>query len=315
MNEIMLEFDTELLRNNYMLESGLDNFSDACQRINLIANSSDCCLESTEIEDMYTEAGETFLSKIKEFFTRIINAIKEFGKKVRLNIQTKMLQYQVNKKMAEIKKMIAKGVFRLDPNQKIGYIPSKLLMKDVTAFINTGVALCKNISSKDYKNYDEFVKECNEYGKKLDKIAESFTDAEKYILSVSTIEFVKLYDAEEKNFDKFIKYMQETTVNAEKDLQKEAEKCDDASKIGYITSVANKLANVNKKIVGFMHKHSIITGALTVITISGAQNRITTGGRIAQATLPIVGMSAMNIAANRYDKRNTPNVEEDRKIY
>ena len=224
---------------------------------------------------------DSYKEKISEIIQKIIKAIKEFCLKVKIKVNTKIQQMQVNKKLEELKTILAKKRDKI-MNKQFNYFDFRKYKKFYKDFINKYIAELKVGLNKDFKNAAEYEKWRESMMKKLSEFNFKLTDEEQWRLSTSINDAIKLTEEETKNREHNIDMIEKEGSDTLKDIEKYYKKIDiEGSHINFsrgslsllksknslIGYVCSQIAKCIKTIVKFITKHlfACITGLIVLI--------------------------------------------------
>lgn len=262
------ELDIQLMESINEFETSLDLLCIEC------ANSYD---DNVFIESTLSD----FKDKVSKVIKQILESLKKFFKDVRVKISTKVQQIQLNRKLEELKDMMAKKRSKV-LNKKINYFDVKKYKQYYSDFINRYVAELKSGLNKDFKSVEEY--ECWRIGM-LNKLADfnyKLSDEEQWKLSITINSAVKLSEEEARNREKNLKMVEDDGSSAIKGIEKYYKKIDTENSFvnydkhrlkifklqnSFIGFVCSKIAQCIKTIVKFITKHTFacITTLLVIL--------------------------------------------------
>ena len=264
MNEferIGLEFDIALENSDSMMDMIYNVLSIEENNIYLKESSEE--LSDEELYNMYTDAADKFMEKVKKLFDAIIESIKKFFNQLSIAIKTKIRESQINKKLDVIEKNLAtvktKELTRKghtsDPRKLVALY--KQYTKDVIAVITK---YCNN----DNSNADDLNREL--YAIESSYKYKDFSLEELDIIGTSIKENINFTKAELKNIDKLNTEILNISVSAEEQLKEYAIKANNFDTVCIIHSAGTKIASTGKKVGKLVSDHPFIT--LGIITIA-----------------------------------------------
>ena len=264
MNEferIGLEFDIALENSDSMMDMLYNVLSIEENNIYLKEYSEE--LSDEELYNMYTDAADKFMEKVKKLFDTIIESIKKFFNQLSIAIKTKIRQSQINKKLDVIEKNLAtvktkeltrKG-YTADPRKLV--VLYKQYTKDVISVI-TKYCNNDNSNTEDLKRELYVIESSYKY--------KDFSLEELDIIGTSIKENINFTKAELKNIDKLNTEILNASVSAEEQLKEYAIKANNSDTVGIIHSAGTKIASTGKKVGKLVSDHPFIT--LGIITIA-----------------------------------------------
>ena len=264
MNEyerISLEFDIALENSDSMMDMLYNVLSIEENNIYLKEYSEE--LSDEELYNMYTDAADKFMEKVKKLFDTIIESIKKFFNQLSIAIKTKIRQSQINKKLDVIEKNLAtvktkeltrKG-YTADPRKLV--VLYKQYTKDVISVI-TKYCNNDNSNTEDLKRELYVIESSYKY--------KDFSLEELDIIGTSIKENINFTKAELKNIDKLNTEILNASVSAEEQLKEYAIKANNSDTVGIIHSAGTKIASTGKKVGKLVSDHPFIT--LGIITIA-----------------------------------------------
>ena len=257
MNEferISLEFDIALENSEYMMDTIYNVLSIEENNIYLKESSEE--LSDEELYNMYTDAADKFMEKVKKLFDTIIESIKKFFNQLSIAIKTKIRESQINKKLDVIEKNLAtvktkeltrKG-YTSDPRKLVALY--KQYTKDVIAVI-TKYCNNDNSNAEDLKRELYVIESSNKY--------KDFSLEELDIIGTSVRENINFTKAELRNMDRLNDEILNTSVSAEEKLKEYATKADRSDMVNAIHSAGTKIASAGKKVGKLAYDHPFIT--------------------------------------------------------
>ena len=276
MNEferIILEFDIALENSDSMMDMLYNVLSIEENNIYLKEYSEE--LSDEELYNMYTDAADKFMEKVKKLFDTIIESIKKFFNQLSIAIKTKIRQSQINKKLDVIEKNLAtvktkeltrKG-YTADPRKLV--ILYKQYTKEVVSVITK---YCNDSNSKS----EDLVRELHAI-ESSDKYKD-FSLEELDIIGTSVKENINFTKSEIRNMDRLNTEILNTSISAEEKLKEYAAKADKSDKVNAIHSAGTKIASAGKKVGKLASDHPFITlAAISAIGLGVLQPQIAKG--------------------------------------
>lgn len=258
-------FDLEMLKSQDSFQSN----SDICY-ISMIESSDDPMMMGKSLED--------FKEKASAIFQKILEALKKFFQEIRIKVHTKAQQIQLNKKLEELKSLMAKKRSKA-VNKRMDYFDIKKYKEYYTKFINRYTAELIKGMNKDFKTIDEYERWRTDMLNKLADFNYTLSDEEQWKLSVTINSAVKLSDEEARNRDKNLKMVEEEGSSAIKNLERYYKTIDpERSFVNYngvklkifslqnsfIGQVCTKLMDCVKKVAKFITKHIFASIAILI---------------------------------------------------
>ena len=168
-NDLFYEYDINILKADHAFESSFDSFViSITDLINKKRNG--LIAESTDMDSVLVEEANKFTTAINEFFKTILDSIHALVEKVQDKIDTMIKQYEINKKLKDIKKEAAK-LYDLENDKKITVLDTKKYNKAFTEYINYTVTEFKKVQNKNYESIEEYDDAFNNY---YDNISEKW---------------------------------------------------------------------------------------------------------------------------------------------
>lgn len=264
MNELLyekaLDLDIQKFANNLSNESHLF-------LINLYESS-----RTNDYEGFMESSWEDFKEKAIIVIEKALDAIKKFFKDAKIAFDTKVQQFQLNKKMAELKDIMAKKKTKA-LNGKINYFDMKKYKAYYTDFINRYTAELKKGLNRDFKTVEEYETWRTDMLNKLSDFNFKLSDEEQWKLSVTINSAINLTDDEIKNRERNLKMVEESGSFAIKGLEKYYKTINpEKSFVNYngvklkifslqnsfIGMVCSKITQAIKTIVKFITKHLFV---------------------------------------------------------
>ena len=267
---IGLEFDITLENSNSMMDMIYNVLSIEENNIYLKESSEE--LSDEELYNMYTDAADKFMEKVKKLFDTIIESIKKFFNQLSIAIKTKIRQSQINKKLDVIEKNLAtvktkeltrKG-YTADPRKLV--ILYKQYTKEVVSVI-TKYCNNDNSNAEDLKRELYAIESSNKY--------KDFSLEELDIIGTSIKENINFTKAELKNIDKLNTEILNASVSAEEQLKEYAIKANNSDTVGIIHSAGTKIASTGKKVGKLVSDHPFITlGFITIAIVYALYSQV-----------------------------------------
>lgn len=170
----------------------------------LQSESDICCfslMEAVGDEYVMEKSFKEFMDKASEVFQKVLEAIAKFFKEIRVQIQIKCQQMQLNKKLDELKDLMAKKRSKA-VNKKVDYFDVKKYKAYYTDFINRYTAELIKGMSKEFNSVEEYEKWRVSMLNKLSDFNYTLSDEEQWRLSVTINSAVQLSTEEAHNREK-----------------------------------------------------------------------------------------------------------------
>ena len=219
--------------------------------------------------DYYFEASENYKEAIKEFFAKLIQAIKDLVKKIKDYIHEKLRSIQINRKLTDLKKILVANRNKFN-GKKIQIFDTVKYMNAYRKYISLVTGEFRKLTSKKYMDYEEFEKDA----KRMDTIIDAaaiklgLTDNEKYAIETDvfnalsiTEKSIKLYDNEfilsAKEWEDSIR-----TNGTIAEIERNPSVAD------RIKILSQKFSNICSKCFQFMSKHPIASISIIATAVS-----------------------------------------------
>ena len=264
------EFDLSMMESvNMMLSSG--------NEFELLAleHTNDTCFLEASFED--------FKDKVLGVLKKILDALIKFFQEIRKNIDIKVQQFQLNKKLAELKDIMAKKKAKA-LHTSFNYFDIRKYKAFYTDFINRYTKELIDGLNKDFKSVEEYEKWKVSMLNKLEDFNFKLSDEEQWKLSISINSAIELTEKEAKNREKNLKMVEEEGSGAIKSIEKYYKGLDvERSFVNYsekrlkifnlqnslIGRICSKLMQCIKTVAKFVSKHAFAcVTALLVILIA-----------------------------------------------
>lgn len=242
-------------------------------------------LESAGNETFMEKSFQEFMNKASEVFQKILAAIKKFFEDIRLKVRIKCQQMELNKKLEELKDIMAKKRSQV-VNKKIDYFDVKKYKEYYSDFINRYTAELMKGMNHDFETVQEYEKWRTDMLNKLADFNYKLSDEEQWKLSVTINSAVKLSEEEANNREKSLKMVEEEGSRAIKNLEKYYRRIDtensfvnyDGHKLkifslqnSFIGIVCGKISECIKKVAHFIVKHifACVVGLIAFLVAIG----------------------------------------------
>lgn len=226
---------------------------------------------------------EVFKLKALEIIGKVIEALAKFFKEVKIRVDAHVQQIKLNKKLEELKDIMAKKKAKA-LHSKYSYFDIKKYKDYYSDFINRYTMELKKGLNKDFKSIEEYERWRVSLENKLADFNFKLSDEEQWKLSVSVNSAVELSEKEainrQKNLDmvekegsKAIKNLESyyKTLTTEKSFVNYNNKKLHIFKLqnSFIGYVCSKLAQCIKTVVRFITKHTFLcVTALIVLLVA-----------------------------------------------
>lgn len=229
-----------------------------------------CVAENSQNEFIMEASLESFKQKTLQIIEKILEALKKFFKDVKIQIEVQIQKVQLNKKLEELKDLMAKKRSKV-VNKKIKYFDVKKYKQYYSDFINRYTSELIRGLNKDFKSVEEYEKWQTDMLNKLADFNYKLSDEEQWKLSVTINSAVKLTEEEVKNRDKNLKMVEDEGSESIKGLQRYYKKIDtEKSFVNYnnkkihifrlqnsfIGLICSKIMQCIKTIIRFITKHT-----------------------------------------------------------
>ena len=208
------------------------------------------------IESMYmTEAS----GDGDNFFKKLIQAIKDFFKKIKDAINKKIISMKADHAIKKINKMQVKVIKGVKSYSDFEKVCNKYSKDIVSAFSNDikGIYSAMNVSDID-KYYNDFSSVCDDFFDDFETGLKNIPDSKNAVVDVK-----KFYDVSCDDIENTADTAISKIDDIDRKLEKEKEKTEDASiinaKQSAIKKTGTKLASVFKKIGNTISRHKIAT--------------------------------------------------------
>lgn len=239
-------------------------------------------MNSSNKAKYFTEASvDSFKEQMMKIFEKILKMIKDFCKDIKIKISTQIQKIQLNKKLAELKDLLAKKRAKA-MKQQFNYFDIRRYKKYYTQFINRYVTELKAGLNKKFKTVEEYEQWKNYMMNKLSDFNFKLSDDEQWRLSVSINSAVKLSTEEAENKEANLKLIEDSGSKSVLSLQKYYKSIDvEKSFVNYnrvsldifrlqnsfIGTVCSKLWQAIRTVVRFVFKHTISTVLLLIAAL------------------------------------------------
>ena len=264
---ILFEYDLESMKNEHMMESATDSFNIAVMELTMLKNQG--FVEESE-SMVYAEAVGKYTEAIKKFFQNLIESIKKLVKEVQEKVRLEMTKRDVNKKLKELKKAMAADKTAYS-GKMVKIFDMKKYMKEYTKYINFYVTSVKSLYSKEYSNYDEFLKALKNAEDALTKMADNchLDDFGKWELETGVNNAITLTETELNSMESVQRAFYNAWIEAIEKSEEIAEKEDDSSKISKIKSMTSKFSSMCSRAYTKMMKHPV-ESCMAIFAVCGA---------------------------------------------
>ena len=241
----------------------------------LQSESDICCLsmmEAVRVNDEFVmeKSFKEFMNKAAEVFQKILAALQKFFKDMRVQIQIKCQQIQLNKKLDELKNLMAKKRSQT-VNKRVDYFDIKKYKAYYTDFINRYTSELIKGMSREFNSVEEYEKWRVSMLNKLSDFNYTLSDEEQWKLSVTINSAVQLSTEEANNREKNLKMVEESGSSSIKNLERYYKKIDTENSFvnyngtklkifslqnSFIGMVCTKISDCIKKVAKFIMKHT-----------------------------------------------------------
>ena len=242
---------------------------------NALESSSDV-FYFTAIDNFYNNSiMESSLEDLKDKaitgIKKILEALKEFFKQIKIKFEVKIQQIQLNKKLEELKDIMAKKRSKA-LNKNINYFDIKRYKEYYKDFINRYTSELIKGLNKEFKTVEEYERWRVDMLNKLADFNYKLSDEEQWKLSVTINSAVELTSKEAENREKNLKMVEEEGSTSIKTLEKYYRKINiENSFVNYnkqnlkifslqnsfIGNICTKLTQAIQKVAKFICKHII----------------------------------------------------------
>lgn len=269
------ELDLHIMEFEHICESSIDiftlDFEDAMQRVN----------PYVFVESSF----DTLKDNITKAVNALIKMIKEFCHKIKLQFEIKAQQMELNKKLEEMKDLMAKKRSRIT-SKKVSYFDVKKYKEYYTDFINRYTAEIIKGMDKEFKTIKEYEKWRESMVNQLSDFNFKLSDEEQWQISTAINSAVELTEEQVKHRERNIDMVEKEGSKALKALESHYKKIDiessyiklkeptEAKKIfsaknSFLTFVCGKIAQAVKTIANLITKHAFLcVTALIVVLIA-----------------------------------------------
>ena len=255
--------------NQFMIEYFEESMTDKSY-INAINNIQASLLLSIMTEssnNYYIEASSNFKEAIKDFFAKLIQAIKDLVKKIKDYIHEKIQNIQMNKKLNELKKAMSENRSKLN-GAKVKIFDTTKYMIAYRKYIDLVNVEFKKLTSKKYENSDAFQKEAQRVNELIDSAAErlGLTSDEKYAIETDVFNALSITEKSIKLYDNEFNLSAKEWEESIRTNGKTAEMEENPTIADRIKVLSHKFSNACSKCFQFMSKHPIAS----VVMLSSA---------------------------------------------
>lgn len=242
----------------------------------LQSESDICCLsmmEAVRIDDevMMEKSFKEFMDKASEAFKKVIDALAKFFKDLMSQLEIKCQQIELNKKLEELKDLMAKKRSKA-VNKSIDYFDVKKYKEYYTDFINRYTAELIKGMNREFQTVEEYERWRTDMLNKLADFNFKLSDEEQWKLSVTINSAVKLTEEQAHNRARNLKMVEESGSAAIKNLERYYKRIDtensfvnyDGKKLkifslqnSFVGMVSAKISDCVKTVGKFISKHFV----------------------------------------------------------
>lgn len=234
--DFMLEYEIDYKQESNLFESMKDIFY-----INILSNIDNSNYISEQV-DYYIES-------VSDVIEKILKKLEEFFHKMLVSIEIKKQQATINKKLDELKDIMAKKKAKA-LGSKVDYFDIKKYKSYYTEFINAYTKELINGFDKDFKTVKEYEAWRVEMLNKLSDFNYKLSDTEQWKLSVSINDLIELSEKQSKNREKDIKMVQEQGSKAIKNLENYYKKIDTENSYVNYENEKLKIVSLHNTFIG-----------------------------------------------------------------
>ena len=254
-------------------EKSLDIAAMKCEHmISCYADQCAILLEDTDTSFYVEGALEDIADKAVSLMEKLLEELKKFFDKLYTYVHTKAQQFQLNKKLDELKDIMAKKKAKA-LGMKANLVDIVKYKKFYTDFINRYTKEVIEGLHKDFKNVKEYEKWRVEMMNKLNDFNFKLSDEEQCKLSVSINSALELTEKEAQNREKNLKMVEEDGKRSIKQLEGYYKKLDNERSFvnynkgnfkifslqnSFIGFVCSKIAQAIKTAANFVAKHPFV---------------------------------------------------------
>lgn len=264
------EFDIDLAKIDNSMNFTISNY--ICEHASMI----DIC-DNYIIEASF----DNFKESITKIIEKAIDTIRKFIEKIKIKVDIKIQQMQINKKLTELKKLLASKRSKII-GQKFNIIDTAKYKKYYKDFINVYISEVKKGLNKEFKSIEDFEKWRTQMSNKLAEFKYTLTDSERWRLSLAINDAVRLTEKEIKNRDTSVVKIKDDAMNVLETINNDFTNdtfgrsvldLNDRKyamfkkKHGFISHVVTQISLCFKTIISFIAKHTLacVTGLIVLL--------------------------------------------------
>ena len=255
-------------------EKSLDITAMKCEHA-IACYADQCAILLEEMEDssyLIEGALEDVAKKAVSLMEKLLEELKKFFDKLYTYVHTKAQQFELNKKLDELKDIMAKKKAKA-LGTKASLIDIAKYKKFYTDFINRYTKEVIEGLHKDFKDVKEYEKWRADMMNKLNDFNFKLSDEEQWKLSVSINSALELTEKEAANREKNLKMVEEEGNRSIKQLEGYYKKLDNERSFvnynkgnfkifslqnSFIGFVCSKIAQAIKTVANFIAKHPFV---------------------------------------------------------
>ena len=226
MNELMLEFDIEVMKADQEYELESVKVMEILHNVGHMI-SEGYVAESADIDAYYAEGVEKAVAAIKAWFEKMVETIKKFVKQAILAWDTKMTQLKMNAKLASLKKELATKAVNKDAfmQKEVTIFDKAKYFKAYTQYIDAYIKLEKQLVAHTYKGYDDMMDKFKQFEEEFDKMDKELglNEMDKFRLRVSVNNAIDYSVKEAASFGKIAKIIEDKWMSVLDTSKKAAE--------------------------------------------------------------------------------------------
>ena len=239
------QFELDNLKADHAYECALDQFAISAMQLNSLIKEGYYSEASEDSNEEHKNIAKKFLDSVKNWFDDLIERIKKLVTDFIIEIKAKQRAKDINKKLDTVKKIWASNKSML-VNKKVKGVDTAKYYRQYTKYINEWVSGVGKLYSKNYDNYEDFEKACNEFDKKMDSLINELNliDDEPYLLDYNLNSMIQYTEKELASQESIAKAYRQKWIDAVNVTKKASENQKDTRIVNASKSIASKLTSV-----------------------------------------------------------------------
>ena len=275
MNTLLNDFLIESYQNYSEYQSVVSGYFyslfNACSNIQESADN----LESSNIKMYAQEGASDIITKIKEFFKTLIEKIKQFIKDIKTAVKSKFQQIQLQRKLTDIKKILAENRNNKEISHKKIYVFDAMrynsMYNKYIAMISKEIT---NLNITKFKNLDELNNEIDKIHEHITSYAEilGLSSSEKYQIEVGIMDAMKIAEQSVTIYDKEYSISGDNLIKSIINTERVCTNSKNVIVADKFATLTQRFANKCSEFFNLMAKHpvksvAIILSAVTSISV------------------------------------------------